>query len=55
MVIEARLVQVPDDVPDIHPNIAELYRAKVIRLAETLARPGASDEAHEDIRPWSVK
>jgi hypothetical protein len=27
--IEARLAEVPADLPDVHPNIAEHYRAKV--------------------------
>jgi site-specific DNA recombinase len=49
-IIEVRLSQVPADVPDIHPNIAELYRAKVVRLTETLAEPGANSEVREDIR-----
>ena len=48
--IEARLGEASADVPDIHPNIAELYRAKVIRLAETLTEPDANDSAREDIR-----
>jgi len=48
--IEARQAEAPADVPDIHPNIAELYRTKVIHLAETLAQPGANSEAREDIR-----
>jgi hypothetical protein len=48
--IEARLFQTPADVPDIHPNIAELYRAKVVRLTETLAEPGANSDVREDIR-----
>jgi hypothetical protein len=48
--IEARLAEAPADVPDIHPNIAELYRAKVIRLSETLANPEANGNAREDIR-----
>jgi site-specific DNA recombinase len=48
--IEARLAKAPADVPDIHPNIAELYRAKVVRLTETLAEPEANGEAREDIR-----
>jgi hypothetical protein len=34
----------------VHPNIAEHYRAKVIRLAETLAEPESNGEAREDIR-----
>jgi site-specific DNA recombinase len=48
--IEARLSEAPADVPDVHPNIAEHYRAKVIRLAETLAEPESNGEAREDIR-----
>jgi hypothetical protein len=48
--IEARLAEAPADVPDVHPNIAEHYRAKVIRLAETLAEPESNGEAREDIR-----
>jgi hypothetical protein len=35
-------------MPDVHPNIAEHYRAKVIRLAETLAEPESNGEARED-------
>ena len=37
--IEKHLAETPADIPDVHPNIAEHYRAKVIRLAETLAEP----------------
>jgi site-specific DNA recombinase len=48
--IEARLAQAPADLPDVHPNIAEHYRTKVIRLAETLAEPDSNGEAREDIR-----
>ncbi|MDB5605022.1 MAG: recombinase family protein [Bradyrhizobium sp.] len=48
--IEARLADAPADLPDVHPNIAEHYRAKVIRLAETLAEPESNGEAREDIR-----
>jgi len=48
--IEARLAEASSDVPDVHPNIAEHYRAKVIRLAETLAEPESNAEAREDIR-----
>ena len=48
--IEARLAEAPGDVPDVHPNIAELYRAKVMRLAETLTEPEANGAAREDIR-----
>jgi hypothetical protein len=48
--IEARLAEAPADLPDVHPNIAEHYRAKVTRLAETLAEPEYNGEAREDIR-----
>jgi site-specific DNA recombinase len=48
--IQARFADAPADVPDVHPNIAELYRAKVTRLAETLAAPESNGEAREDIR-----
>jgi hypothetical protein len=48
--IEGRLAQGPANLPDLHPNIAEHYRAKVIRLAETLAEPESNGEAREDIR-----
>ena len=48
--INARLAEAPADLPDIHPNIAEHYRAKVIGLAETLIEPESNGEAREDIR-----
>jgi hypothetical protein len=48
--IEARLAEAPAGLPDVHPNIAEHYRAKVIGRAETLAEPESNGEAREDIR-----
>jgi site-specific DNA recombinase len=48
--IEARLSEAPADMPDVHPNIAEHYRARAIRLAETLAEPESNGEARENIR-----
>ncbi len=48
--IEKRLAEAPADMLDVHPNIAEHYRTKVIRLAETLAEPESNGEAREDIR-----
>jgi len=48
--IEKHLAGAPANMPDVHPNIAEHYRAKVIRLAETLAEPESNGEAREDIR-----
>lgn len=47
--IEERLAEAPADLPDVHPNIAEHYRTKVIRLAKTLAEPesnGGSPRGH---------
>jgi len=48
--ILARLAEAPEDVPDVHPNIAEIYRARVMHLAEALADPELQMEAAEDIR-----
>ncbi|KAA1053067.1 hypothetical protein [Azospirillum argentinense] len=48
--LNAHLIQVPVDLPDIHPNIAELYARKVARLAEALNRPEERDEAAGAIR-----
>jgi len=45
-----RLGQAPADLPDIHPNVAGIYRRKVERLAEALRRPEERDEAAEAIR-----
>ena len=38
------------DVPDVHPNVAGLYRRKVERLAEALRDPRERDEAAEAVR-----
>ena len=48
--IAERLSAVPADLPDIHPNIAIVYRRKVERLAEALADPRDRDEAADAIR-----
>jgi site-specific DNA recombinase len=45
-----RLARAPVDIPDIHPNVAGIYRRKVERLAEALRRPQERDEAAEAIR-----
>ncbi|PVM86758.1 hypothetical protein DDF62_17020 [Caulobacter radicis] len=37
--IERKLAEAPRDIPDIHPNVPELYRRKVYALAEALERP----------------
>ena len=44
------LAQTPVDIPDIHPNAAEIYRKKVERLTEALNRPEDRAEAGEAIR-----
>jgi hypothetical protein len=46
----ARVEQAPEDAPDIHPNIAEIYKAKVTQLGEALADPELRDQAAEAIR-----
>ena len=48
--IAERLATVPADIPDIHPNIAIVYRRKVERLAEALANSRDRDEAADAIR-----
>jgi site-specific DNA recombinase len=45
-----RLSRAPVDIPDIHPNVAGIYRRKVERLAEALRHPQERDEAAEAIR-----
>jgi hypothetical protein len=35
---------------DIHPNIAEIYKAKVTQLSEALADPELRDQAAEAFR-----
>ncbi|HEY6395189.1 MAG TPA: hypothetical protein VIX12_07195, partial [Candidatus Binataceae bacterium] len=45
-----RLSRAPVDIPDIHPNVAGIYRRKVERLAEALQRPRERDEAADAIR-----
>jgi site-specific DNA recombinase len=45
-----RVSRAPVDIPDIHPNVAGIYRRKVERLAEALQRPQERDEASEAIR-----
>ena len=45
-----RLASVPTDLPDIHPNVAGLYRRKVERLSEALRNPQEREEAAAAIR-----
>lgn len=48
--INARLAEAPQEVPDVHPGIAEIYRRKVARLAEALGDPDMRLDASSDIR-----
>jgi len=48
--LTALLAAVPADLPDIHPNVAAVYRRKVERLAEALKRPDERAEAADAIR-----
>jgi site-specific DNA recombinase len=48
--INARLSQAPTNVPDLHPNIANLYRLRVERLTEALNDPDGGRQAAEALR-----
>ncbi|MGP8025219.1 MAG: recombinase family protein [Acidocella sp.] len=48
--IIARMAQTPADLPDMHPNVSNLYRAKVAKLAEALDEPETNRDAAEAIR-----
>ena len=48
--IAARLRTAEPEMPDVNPNIAEVYRRKVARLAETLTDPQTNQEASMAIR-----
>jgi DNA invertase Pin-like site-specific DNA recombinase len=48
--IEARMEQAPAVMPDVHPGIADIYRRRVARLAETLDDPETRPEAASALR-----
>jgi site-specific DNA recombinase len=48
--IVARMAQAPADVPDVHPNVANIYRIKVATFTEALSDPDGGGEAAEAIR-----
>jgi site-specific DNA recombinase len=48
--IETRLRDAPADLPDVNPNIAEVYRRRVERLADTLADGETGHEAVAALR-----
>ncbi|MGK9171592.1 recombinase family protein [Inquilinus limosus] len=48
--IRRRLAEAEEPPPDVHPNIAELFRRKVERLAEALNHPENRREAADALR-----
>ena len=48
--IMARMAQARADLPDVHPNVSNLYRARVAKLAEALNEPETNRDAAEAIR-----
>ena len=48
--LNARLSQVPVDIPDIHPNIGDIYRRRIERLSDALGHPDDAREAAEALR-----
>lgn len=48
--LTARLADIPQNVPDIHPGIAESWRRRIERLTETLSHPDDALEAADAIR-----
>ena len=48
--IERTLAEAPRDVPDVHPDVAELYRRKVERLVDALNNPADRTEAATALR-----
>lgn len=48
--LRQRLAEAEEPPPDVHPNIAELFRRKVERLAEALAHPEDRREAADALR-----
>jgi site-specific DNA recombinase len=48
--LQTSLAMAPAVVPEIHPNVAELYKRKVERLSDALADPSERDDAFHVIR-----
>jgi len=52
--LKALLAQEPVDIPDVHPNVSELYRRKVERLTEALnAREDRAEASAATSEPLS--
>jgi hypothetical protein len=48
--ITERMVRPPVNLPDVHPNVADIYRRKVARLADALNHPEDRHEAADALR-----
>lgn len=48
--IAARMGEAPADVPDVHPNIANVYRLRVERFIDALDDPDGGRQAAEALR-----
>ena len=48
--IAERMAQAPADLPDVHPNVANIYRTKVAAFTEVLNDPDGGREAAEALR-----
>ncbi|MEI5682099.1 hypothetical protein AAAK29_27430 [Mesorhizobium sp. CCNWLW179-1] len=48
--IAARLAAAPAGVPDVHPNVANIYRLRVVTFTEALNDPDGGREAAEALR-----
>lgn len=48
--IADRLAQAPADIPDVHPNVSNIYRKNVVRFTEALDDPDGGREAAEALR-----
>jgi hypothetical protein len=48
--IAERMAQAPADLPDVHPNVANIYRTKVAAFTEALNDPDGGREATDALR-----
>ncbi|MDP2331420.1 MAG: hypothetical protein Q8M19_12100, partial [Reyranella sp.] len=48
--IADRLAQAPADIPDVHPNVSNIYRKNVVRFTEALDDPDGGREAAQALR-----
>lgn len=48
--IVARLSQAPADIPDVHPNLANVYRLRIDRFTDALDDPDGGRQAAEALR-----